>query len=262
MKVGASPDMYPGQTFAPMHFGARHLSHAGINELTSPAFDPFSKQPELKHAVVQVERASLPWQLLAVRCGSPGEPGQDEVLAWIDRLQPLLSRFAYAYVGLVGRDRPAVSIRIAHDQPIGAATLAEIDAVLDLPQAACVSYVDARRNISKQALLADGLLLGFRLSGDLSAGQWLRDVLLDAQPADTLRRWMLGPFTSPPLGAATRKRGRIVCNCLDVGEAEIGAKLAAGAGLEQLQAELRCGTSCGSCLPELRRMVRAVRQAA
>jgi len=37
---------------------------------------------------------------------------------------------------------------------------------------------------------------------------------------------------------------------------------AVDAKLAQLQAELRCGTNCGSCLPELRRIVRLRERAA
>jgi assimilatory nitrate reductase catalytic subunit len=46
-----------------------------------------------------------------------------------------------------------------------------------------------------------------------------------------------------------------VCNCFDVSENEIAADLAEGLDLAALQARRKCGTSCGSCLPELRRMV-------
>jgi len=58
-----------------------------------------------------------------------------------------------------------------------------------------------------------------------------------------------------------------VCSCFDVGEAQIGAALercsgATEAKLAQVQAELRCGTNCGSCLPELRRIVRLRERAA
>jgi NAD(P)H-nitrite reductase large subunit len=42
---------------------------------------------------------------------------------------------------------------------------------------------------------------------------------------------------------------------LDVSALEINAALAGGAGLAQLQKQLKCGTECGSCLPELKRMV-------
>ncbi|HKO87320.1 MAG TPA: (2Fe-2S)-binding protein [Burkholderiales bacterium] len=46
----------------------------------------------------------------------------------------------------------------------------------------------------------------------------------------------------------------MVCNCLDVAETEIQRALKQGADFTVLQATLKCGTECGSCLPELRRM--------
>ena len=48
-------------------------------------------------------------------------------------------------------------------------------------------------------------------------------------------------------------RGRTLCNCFGVAESEIDAFAAASKSLAELQAKLRCGTNCGSCLPELRR---------
>ena len=49
-----------------------------------------------------------------------------------------------------------------------------------------------------------------------------------------------------------------MCNCLNVSESDIATALAEGAGVrdfDALQARLRCGTSCGSCVPEIRRML-------
>ena len=42
------------------------LSKAGVNALTTSAYCPSSKQPELKHAAVKILKAELPWSLLAV----------------------------------------------------------------------------------------------------------------------------------------------------------------------------------------------------
>jgi assimilatory nitrate reductase catalytic subunit len=60
---------------------------------------------------------------------------------------------------------------------------------------------------------------------------------------------------------AQRERKRQICNCLDVDESTILARLphCHGVGeerLQPLQEALRCGTQCGSCLPELRRLLR------
>jgi assimilatory nitrate reductase catalytic subunit len=259
LRVAASEEVYPGQTFAPMHFGASHLSHAGVNELTSPAFDPFSKQPELKHAVVQVVKAQLPHRALVMRAAEASADGAEQVLLWKERIQPLLARFAYAYVGLIGRERPALFLRIAHDAPIPQPWLEDIDTAIDLPQSDCLTYADARRNISKRALIAGDRLCGFRLTGDVASAAWLREVLIDARSATDLRRWMLGPFMVPPSEVRSHERGRIVCNCHDVAASEIAVRLATGADLDAVRAELQCGTSCGSCVPELRRMAAAAR---
>ena len=78
--------------------------------------------------------------------------------------------------------------------------------------------------------------------------------------APELRRWLLAPIAQPPAGSKTR--GRIICNCLDVSEDEIIADLNAGLDLLALQEKRKCGTSCGSCVPELKRLVAANRRAA
>ena len=49
--------------------------------------------------------------------------------------------------------------------------------------------------------------------------------------------------------------GRVICNCLDVSENEIMENIELGADLLTLQAKLKCGTECGSCVPELKRLV-------
>jgi assimilatory nitrate reductase catalytic subunit len=57
--------------------------------------------------------------------------------------------------------------------------------------------------------------------------------------------------------ALAAARGRTLCNCFGVAESEIDAFAAASKSLVELQAKLRCGTNCGSCLPELRRKLAA-----
>ena len=69
---------------------------------------------------------------------------------------------------------------------------------------------------------------------------------------------MLLPGGEPP--AALPPRSRQVCSCFDVDEARIRQALAECAGsdaerMAAIQGGLRCGTQCGSCLPELRRLV-------
>ena len=71
--VQASTDVGLSQAFIAMHWGSEFLSGcsspgqrlAGVNAITTSAFCPDSKQPELKHAAVKILKAELPWSLLA-----------------------------------------------------------------------------------------------------------------------------------------------------------------------------------------------------
>lgn len=96
------------------------------------------------------------------------------------------------------------------------------------------------------------MLSGLRLTGETAAAAWLQDAMVEKVPAEDIRRWLFAPLAAPP--SCVKSRGRVVCNCFDVAENEIAGELAIGATLEQLQQKLRCGTSCGSCLPELKRL--------
>ncbi len=244
LRAEPSEDVAPGQAWIPMHWGSASLAGLGVNALTLSALDPVSKQPELKHAAVAVEPAALAHQLVLYRRG-------DAELA--ARLRPRLARFDHASLGLYGRDRPVVVLRAAHGRPIPDAWLAELDreAGLDDPLA-CLSYRDASQNVSKRARLEAGRIVGVRLAGETAAQNWLKELVAGGAEVDALRPWLLAPLAAPPSGSASR--GRIVCNCLNVSEAEITARIAAGADLAGLQAALKCGTECGSCVPEIKRM--------
>jgi assimilatory nitrate reductase catalytic subunit len=58
------------------------------------------------------------------------------------------------------------------------------------------------------------------------------------------------------------RRGRILSNCRDAAESEIAEEVTAGADMQSLQERLHCGTSCGSCLAEIKSILSAGRAAA
>jgi assimilatory nitrate reductase catalytic subunit len=101
---------------------------------------------------------------------------------------------------------------------------------------------------------------GFLLAGDTSAEAWITTLLQDELPAQAYGRLLLVPGTKAPV--TMRSRGKQVCTCLNVTDAAIHVHLGSCGGSEEdrfasLQSRLKCGTSCGSCVPELRRMVRS-----
>jgi assimilatory nitrate reductase catalytic subunit len=181
LKARISDDMRPGDAFIAMHWGTRFTS-AGTNSLTLPAIDPYSKQPELKHAAVRVEPFVAKWR------GAFTAP----VTAELERsASTLLRRFDYG----------ALSISEG----------AEMFLRLDLASASAP-------DLKLIAALED--LFGSRV---------------DTNP---------GAFD------------RAVCACFKVPESAVRAAVAAGATLAKVQTQLKCGTNCGSCLPELKRLLR------
>jgi assimilatory nitrate reductase catalytic subunit len=178
-----------------------------------------------------------------------------DVHSLMSRLDPLMGAAPHAVRTLIGRDSPGVRFAIAAEMAPQERILEEIDAVfgLDAPGTAC--YDDSKRNIGRRILLEGNTVRAVRLSGDTRSESWLKELWERAAPAGELRRYLLLPVETPP--GLPALRGRTVCNCFNVSEREIDAFLAKSNSIAALQASLKCGTNCGSCLPELRRKARA-----
>ena len=147
------------------------MNSAGVNALTLSATDPYSFQPELKHAAVAVAKAALPWQLVVLRKTGAGESTAHALLA---RARTLLGEFAFASVGLYGRAEPLVVFRAANAHALPESRLREIDTLFGLgDDDAAIVYADHRRQISKRAVAPDGRLIGVRLAGETQAQSWL-----------------------------------------------------------------------------------------
>jgi assimilatory nitrate reductase catalytic subunit len=253
IKVQAAEDLRGGQVFIPMHWGGRFMAGMGVNALTLDSVDPVSRQPELKHAAVQVEKLSLPYHLTIMRRGEGAE--------LLRLAQPYVARFEYATATLTGRENSVLVFEAAGEGALPESLVQEMDAAFGLDDPLLtMNYRDAHRGIWKKARVEDGVITGARLSGETAARDWIKNLIADGAPAMEVRAWLLAPVEQPPDGKAGR--GRIVCNCLNVAEPDIVAAIAAGADLAALQDTLKCGTECGSCVPELKRMIASNRVAA
>ncbi|WP_068827771.1 nitrate reductase [Pseudomonas sp. BMS12] len=246
LPVQADDSLQPGHAYLPMHWGDRFLKGLGTNVLTQPAFDPLSKQPELKLSGVQVEKAELPWQLFALVEG--------DVQRRLTALRPLLEGFAYASLTPTGREeRPALLIRAANTSAPDATQLALIDALLKVDQGPVLSYDDPRRAVGKRVRIEDGRIVAIRLAGETAARDWLKGLWQEGKAETDLRRWLLAPLATPPGGGI--KASKTLCNCMNVSQDAVCAGIARGLDLNGLKSELKCGTSCGSCVPEIKRLL-------
>jgi assimilatory nitrate reductase catalytic subunit len=263
----ASAQIGSNQAFIAMHWGAEFLSGstntggrvAGVNALTTPAFCPTSKQPELKHAAVKVLKAELPWSLLAM-----GWLPEDNALLAREELRRVMGAFPFATCVPFGHTRTGVLLRVAGYEAPPDEIVTRIEAQFGLDARDALRYVDKRKGQRRTVRLsrqgADAKLEAFLLAGDTSAQAWMKTLLEDELPAQSYGRLLLAPGAKPPTAVASR--GRAICTCFNVTDAQITSCLAQADGdedqrLAHLQGQLKCGTNCGSCVPELKRMVKA-----
>ena len=247
LRATTSSTLRQSQTYLPMHWGGRFMTGSGVNALMSSVTDPVSRQPELKHTAVRIERLAAKWQLVAMRHDGGGGLHAS--------LQPWLDRFDYATLTLAGRESSVVVLRawgFAETALPSPELLDELSVAMQLETPHTLAFNDVKRSIAKRALIENDRLLGALLCNETIAADWILDLVAHGGSTKDLRKWLFAPVAAPP---ATRNvRGRVICDCHDVSEVEIVAEFAAGLDLAALQNKRQCGTSCGSCLPELRRM--------
>lgn len=249
VRIAERPGLAKGRAWMPMHWGSQFMNTPGTNALSSDAIDPYSLQPELKHAAVQIIKAELSYPLAVVRrCTS-----QSEALELLQRARAVLADFPYANVGLYGRTTPLVVFRGACGGPAADAEIFALDRLFGLDgEEGAILYADPTRRISKKAIAQQGRLLGVRLAGETLALMWLRQAMAEDELDVSLIRFALAPSAKPPVSMVARN---IVCKCADVSDVQIHQELENGADLPQLQKNLKCGTFCGSCVPDIKRMV-------
>jgi assimilatory nitrate reductase catalytic subunit len=280
LPVQASKEVGMSQAFIAMHWGEEFLSGqssngerlAGVNAITTSSFCPTSKQPELKHAAVKILKAELPWTLL----GLAWLPS-DQALTARESLKALMRLFPFASCVPFGDGEPVNGVartgllfRAAGHEAPTEDVLRQIETVLGLNTSAGSSqssqvlrYADNKKGQHRTIKLTGNRehaeLQAFLLAGDTRSEAWVKTLLQDSLPAESYGRMLLVPGSKAPI--AVQSRGKAVCTCFNVPAAAITQQLAKSFGsderrLTELQASLKCGTNCGSCVPELKRMIR------
>jgi len=276
LPVSLSESIAPSQAFIAMHWGSEYVSgHAGksislgVNGLTLAALDPVSEQPELKFAAIKVTKANLPWHLRVF-----GWFPDSVALTKQQQLRTLFDSTTYASCVLFGRDdelrRTGVHLTLAGIVKFDESLLDKVMDIFELqackPMESALVYQDKRQGIKRHVhishdssgrKLSKVMLCGAQK--DIASSEWLLNFLEQATEVSSLGRLLLASSEKPPL--ALTQRGKIVCNCLNVAEANIVecAKAITFTDplmrLEQLKKTLACGTQCGSCVPELKQIL-------
>jgi assimilatory nitrate reductase catalytic subunit len=274
-----SDELSPMQAFMAMHWGPGFISGrdhqnkalAGVNAITTSAFCPSSKQPELKHAAVKILKAELPWKLLAM-AWLPS----DQALAILQLLKSQMANFEFASCVPFAEESPPDATAIApyHAPRQGAlfrAACSEapdmdlvhtIEALLHLDAKSGLRYADPKRShlrsIKLDRRMALPQLEAFVMAGDTSAEAWLKILLQTQQSTESYGRRLLMTGHQPPV--ALKEAGQTICTCVGVKDVAIADWLQnnpeqEAAQLASLKSNLKCGTQCGSCVPQLKRII-------
>jgi assimilatory nitrate reductase catalytic subunit len=229
-RVDVTRDVRPGELFAPMHWSAQFARDARVGTLIAAKTDPISGQPELKAAVISLERFAPRWHAFVLSAAPLKIAGACYRIA-----VKAVGHWRYELAGEVAPDSWAQWIRAVCG-----------------PGYEWIELADSAEGRYRAAALRDGRLFAcvFASAAPVHSG---RDVLAGffaGEPLDTGARIAL---LSGKLGNGRSERGATICSCFSVGRDTLLAAIRSQrlTSTREIGAALRAGTNCGSCLPEL-----------
>jgi assimilatory nitrate reductase catalytic subunit len=230
LKVMADAGVAEGALFAPIHWSDETAADARIGALTQPLCDPFSGQPEMKATPVSIAPVAYRFEGFVLSREPFALPEQ----SWWARLA-VQGGEGRLFATDVSIDAVAALMR----ERFGAEGLTEL--------------IDSDGGSYRCAVLGDGRLqaaLFLAPAGRPPIWDTVKAVFADPATVVDSRLALLSgrvPGGSDP--------GPTVCACFGVGLNAIRAAFEAGtATAEEIGLQLKAGTNCGSCLPEIRRI--------
>ncbi|SAK99367.1 nitrate reductase [Caballeronia ptereochthonis] len=230
-----------GSVFVPIHWNDQVASDARVGAVVNPVVDPVSGEPEFKHTPVSIEKFHVAWHGFSL---SRATPDLDMVTHWTRVHGARFVRYEMA-----GRNRFDAAHDDHHDW---ARALFRIDD----HHADWIEYEDKSAGVYRAAHVVEDRIescVFISERPDLPARAWLASLFekdrLDGEDRASL---LLGQ----PIGKG-EDTGPTVCSCFGVGRNTIcntirdkGLKTAA-----EITSCLKAGGNCGSCVPELRKLI-------
>jgi assimilatory nitrate reductase catalytic subunit len=233
LKVMVSERQQRGMLFAPIHWSEDTASAARVGALVAPFTDPFSGQPENKAtpaAIAPYEYVFRGFALSRTRLALPDQ------LWWTH--VAVTGGYGYLFADNADLARWPVWMR-----SVAGSDLAE--------------YRDFGGGVFRAASFSGSRIETCLFVGPArDAGDWnaVRSLFAADALDDDQRRILLSGKSADGSASA----GPIVCACFGVGRTAICDTIAAGArSAADIGAQLKAGTNCGSCIPELKRPDRA-----
>jgi assimilatory nitrate reductase catalytic subunit len=222
-----------GELFTPMHWTDDFAPQARANALVNPDTDPLSGQPEFKHTPATIVAAPVQWRGFYVTRKRRDPPGS----LWWRRVPQDIGQLYEIAASPQGPSIVETANLLFDDLDESNWTQAGAKSGAFLRRAA---LIDGRL---ERALLATQ-------TGGLPMRDWLCAQLAADQVDDNARRMLL----SGGVGGVRREH---VCACFDVARDEIEAFVirAPGSTVAGVGEALKAGSNCGSCRPEIARIL-------
>jgi assimilatory nitrate reductase catalytic subunit len=226
-----------GQVFVPMHWNDQFASKSYADALVNPTLDPISGQPEFKHTPINITPYNAAWHgfLLSRR-----ELELKDVAYW-----SRAKGYGYWRYELAGDEAPQDWASAARLLLCSKTTAVE-----------WIEYFDKSAQRYRAARMQ---------------GQQLESCIFIGPDFHLPERdWLASLFSKDTLSVAERQSllsgkslnqqedaGRIICACYQVGVKTIqhGIEHDGLNTIEAIGEALKAGTNCGSCVPELRKLL-------
>jgi assimilatory nitrate reductase catalytic subunit len=234
-RVAVDRDQRPGSIFVPFHW-SDSLSRLGrVDAVVNPAVDPVSGQPESKHTPVRVAPLRAAWHGFVL---SRTPLDLDADLDYRVSI-PADGHWRYEIAGL----EPVTDWVAWARYFLG-------------HQGEWLDFADPAHGRYRGARLVDGCLAAclFVAPGpELPRSSWLFGLFNEAALDAVTRTCLLAG--RPPKGR--QDAGETVCACFQVGLNTIVESIREGGlrSVEAIGAALQAGTNCGSCVPEIARVL-------
>jgi assimilatory nitrate reductase catalytic subunit len=235
-RARVSGDVPVGMLFMPIHWNDQFAREARVGAVVNPVVDALSGEPEFKHTPAKLERVKVDWRGFVL---SRQRTAMPDALWWSLSPGDLVHRLEFAGQG---KGRPdAAWLRKAFP---------------GLAAADWIEYDDGTAGNYRAALLIDGRLeacLMVATAGALPGRNWLSTLFAQPQIDAFDRRCLL-------LGRRLDgvDPGPTVCACFGVGINTIRDAISAGChSVDAVGARVKAGTNCGSCRPEIAKLVAA-----
>ncbi|MBK8176773.1 MAG: molybdopterin-dependent oxidoreductase [Rhodospirillales bacterium] len=235
LRIVVSEGQRPGTIFVPIHWSDENSSSGRIGAVVHGTTDPISGQPDSKATPCRIEPCEFAFSGYVLARQQISMPAP----FWVQIRLGAGWLYKVAFDAEPRPSWPEWTARLFSAEPAHLLTLSD-------PQNA--SY--------RAAYLRNGDLIGclfVAARAPLPAWDWLAGLLGQSALDDVSRRALLAGRTTS--GAVDQ--GPLVCACFAVGRNQIASAVAVDgcSSVDAIGAVLRAGTNCGSCIPELRKII-------